>query len=47
MTQPIAEPFDRQPLRILMADGSVRSMSPVDPEKLKKMITRNGGEPIE
>lgn len=34
-------------LRYLMADGSVRTMDPVDEEKLKALITRDGGERIE
>lgn len=34
-------------LRYLMADGSVHTMDPVDKEKLKALITRDGGERIE
>ncbi len=34
-------------LRYLMADGAVRTMAPVDEEKLKALITRDGGERIE
>ena len=38
---------DDAALRYLMADGSVRTMDPVDEEKLKALITRDGGERIE
>ncbi|KLU02119.1 Serine/threonine protein kinase [Rhodopirellula islandica] len=34
-------------LRYLMADGAVRTMDPVDEEKLKALITRDGGEQVE
>ncbi len=41
------KPFEGQPLSFLTADGAARSMDPVDYEKLAKLITRNGGEPVE
>ncbi len=40
------EYFDDQPLTFLMADGSVRTMNPIDKEELAKMITRDGGEVV-
>lgn len=42
-----ALPFEGLPLSYLTADGAVHSMQPVDYEKLAKMITRAGGEPVE
>ncbi|TWT66432.1 protein kinase domain-containing protein [Allorhodopirellula solitaria] len=33
-----------QPLRYLMADGTVDQMDPIDRDKLQKLITRDGGE---
>lgn len=38
--------FAGQPLRFVLADGSVSQMSPIDSVKLEKMITRNGGEVV-
>lgn len=40
------KPFAGQPLNFLTADGAAHSMDPVDYEKLAKLITRNGGEPV-
>ena len=39
--------FENHPLHYLLADGSVQSMEEIDLDKLKKMITRDGGEVIE
>jgi serine/threonine protein kinase len=46
LTDTDVQPFDGQPLRYLMCDGSVKSMQPIDNELLHKLITRNGGEPV-
>lgn len=46
LTDTDVQPFDGQPLRYLMSDGSVKSMQPIDNERLQKLITRNGGETV-
>jgi len=38
------KPFAGIPLRFVWADGSVGTMSPINPTELEKMITRNGHE---
>jgi len=38
------KPFADNPLRFVRADGSVGTMSPINPTELEKMITRNGHE---
>lgn len=43
-----AQPFPGEPLNFLTADGAAhRMMPPVDWEKLAKMITRAGREPVD
>ena len=42
-----AEYFDDHPLIYLTCDGSVRTMDPIDKEKLAKMITRDGREVVQ
>jgi serine/threonine protein kinase len=41
------EYFDDHPMTYLMCDGSVRTMDPIDKEKLAKMITRDGREIVQ
>ncbi len=41
------QPLPGQPLRYLMADGSVREMETVNIDLLRRLITRNGSEPID
>lgn len=43
----VPEFADDAVLRYALADGSVRTMDPVDIEKLKAMITRDGGETVQ
>ncbi|MEX1027397.1 MAG: DUF1559 domain-containing protein, partial [Candidatus Paceibacterota bacterium] len=38
--------FDDHPIHILMADGSVHSQKTIDRVELRKLITRDGGEPV-
>ncbi len=44
LANPDVLPFDGQPLRYVTSDVSVKSMQPIDNERLQKLITRNGGE---
>lgn len=46
LTESRIQPIVGQPLRFVLADGSVAEMNPIDADKLEKMITRNGGEVI-
>ena len=44
LTEPTVRPMPGQPLRFVLADGSLGQMNPIDQAELEKMITRNGGE---
>jgi hypothetical protein len=46
LTDTHVEPLTGDVLRYLMADASVHEMSPLDHDKLQKLITRDGGEAI-
>lgn len=47
LTDTHVEPLTGDTLRYLTADGSVHEMSPLDHDKLQKLITRDGGEAID
>jgi hypothetical protein len=46
LTESIVEHCDGQTIRFVVADDSVRAMTPLDNDQLQKLNTRNGGETV-